>query len=98
MLPVLTKLKNRQSNSDFFLTCSQNYTEPRTYSSHYRSFLKDLNIPYRKFHSLRHTYTTECIKHGVDIKSLSELLGPSSVKVTLERYMHSDIEGMFRSS
>ena len=92
MLPMLVKLKHSQTESNFFLTCSSSCTEPRTYSSHYRLFLKKLEIPYRKFHSLRHTYTTECIKHGVDIKSLSELLGHSSVKVTLERYMHSDME------
>ena len=92
MLPVLAKQKHGQPNSNYFLTCSQTFTEPRTYTSHYCSFLRVLNIPYRKFHSLRHTFATECIKNGVDVKSLSELLGHSSVKITLERYVHSDIE------
>ncbi|SDB60029.1 Site-specific recombinase XerD [Ruminococcaceae bacterium FB2012] len=92
MLTALARLKRGQPDSNYFLTCSQGYTEPRSYALRYRTFLKRLNIPYRKFHSLRHTYATECIKCGVDVKSLSELLGHSSVKITLERYVHSDME------
>ena len=42
-----------------------------------------------KFHSLRHTYATICIEKGVDIKTLSELLGHSDVKITLNTYVHS---------
>ncbi len=92
MISALAKQKRDQPDHYYFLTCSENHTEPRTYSLRYRSFLKKLDIPYRKFHSLRHTFATECVKSGVDIKSLSELLGHSSVKTTLEKYMHSDIE------
>ena len=92
MLSALAKLKRDQPDNNYFLACSADHTEPRTYSSRYRSFLKRLSIPYRKFHSLRHTFATECVKSGVDIKSLSELLGHSSVKITLEKYVHSDIE------
>ena len=92
MLTALARLKRNQPDSNYFLTCSPGYTEPRSYALRYRAFLKRLNIPYRKFHSLRHTYATECIKCGVDVKSLSELLGHSSVKITLERYVHSDME------
>ena len=92
ILPTLSELKSKQSCSNYFLTCSSAYIEPRTYNVRYCSLLKQLGIPYRKFHSLRHTFATECIKSGVDVKSLSELLGHSSVKITLERYVHSDME------
>lgn len=44
------------------------------------------------FHLLRHTYATVCIENGFDAKTVSELLGHSSVQITLNRYMHSDIE------
>jgi len=91
-LTALARLKRGQPDNNYFLTCSPSYTEPRSYALRYRTFLKRLNIRYRKFHSLRHTYATECIKCGVDVKSLSELLGHSSVKITLERYVHSDME------
>ena len=41
------------------------------------------------FHSLRHTYATLCIEKGMDIKTLSELLGHADVKITLNTYVHS---------
>ena len=51
------------------------------------SDLKDI-----KFHALRHTFATRCIEGGCDIKCLSEMLGHSSVSITLNRYVHSSIE------
>lgn len=92
MLEKLKKMKLSQPAENFFLTCSADYTEPRTYSFRYKTFLKNLNISYRNFHALRHTFATECVKQGVDVKTLSELLGHSSVKITLEKYVHSDME------
>ena len=91
MLATLTRMKAIQSDKDYFLTCSCKYTEPRSYSLRYKTFLKSLEIPYRCFHSLRHTFATECIKCGVDVKTLCELLGHSSVKITLEKYVHPDM-------
>ncbi|MBQ8741605.1 MAG: tyrosine-type recombinase/integrase, partial [Clostridia bacterium] len=44
------------------------------------------------FHCLRHTFATRCIESGFDIKSLSEILGHSDVKTTLNRYVHSSFE------
>ncbi|SDB27509.1 Phage integrase family protein [Ruminococcaceae bacterium FB2012] len=92
MLGALTRLKHSHPDGSYFLSGSAVPIEPRTYTERYKAFLNRLNIPYRKFHSLRHTYATECIKHGVDVKSLSELLGHSSVKITLDRYVHSDMK------
>ena len=40
----------------------------------------------------RHTFATKCIELGVDIKSLSEILGHSSVTITLNRYVHSSMD------
>lgn len=92
MYGIISRMKQSRTDNDFFLTCSPHNTEPRTYSMRYRTFLKRLGIPYRSFHALRHTFATECIKSGVDVKTLSELLGHSSVKITLDRYVHSDME------
>ena len=54
MLTALARQKRGQPDNNYFLTCSSGYTEPRSYALRYRTFLKRLNIPYRKFHSLRH--------------------------------------------
>ena len=43
-------------------------------------------------HMLRHTFATRCITNGMDPKTLSEILGHSDLKVTLEYYFHSSLE------
>lgn len=44
------------------------------------------------FHTLRHTFATRCVEAGVEIKTLSEILGHENVKITLDRYVHSSVE------
>lgn len=92
LLGSIARLKESQDSQNYFLTCSPKPTEPRTYTLRFKSFLKRIGVPYRNFHALRHTFATECIKSGVDVKTLSELLGHSSVKITLDRYVHSDMQ------
>ena len=38
---------------------------------------------------MRHTFATNCIEVGMDIKSLSEILGHSDINITLRTYVHS---------
>ena len=54
--------------------------------------LETNNIPKINFHALRHTFATRCIENNFDIKTLSEILGHSNVKTTLELYVHSSME------
>ena len=48
-----------------------------------------LSIQKFSIHSLRHTFATNCIEAGMDIKSLSEILGHADVSITLNIYVHS---------
>lgn len=66
--------------------------EPRSYTNYFKRCLKECNISDINFHALRHTFATRCVEAGVDIKSLSEILGHSDVKITLNRYVHSSME------
>ena len=50
--------------------------------------MKSLSIRKYKFHILRHTFATRSLLCGIDIKTLSEILGHSSVKITLDLYVH----------
>ena len=43
------------------------------------------------FHTLRHTFATRCVEVGFDVKTLSEVLGHASISVTLERYVHPNL-------
>ena len=40
----------------------------------------------------RHTFATRCLACGMDMKTLSEILGHSSVRITLEYYCHTSME------
>ncbi|WP_438588761.1 tyrosine-type recombinase/integrase [Dubosiella newyorkensis] len=40
------------------------------------------------FHTFRHSFATRCLESGMDVKSLSEVLGHSSCKITLDTYVH----------
>lgn len=66
--------------------------EPRTYQNHFKKYLKQINAPNYNFHVLRHTFATNCVDSGMDIKSLSEILGHSNVQITLNRYVHPSMD------
>lgn len=90
---ILKKVKKRHKGKDFFLSETNNKAiEPRNYEYYYKRILKKCKIRPYKFHTIRHTFATECIKVGMDIKTLSEILGHSNVDITLNIYVHSSYE------
>ena len=58
----------------------------------FKTYLQEGKIEEANFHSLRHTFATRCIEAGFDVKTLSEILGHSSVKITLDKYVHSSMQ------
>lgn len=82
----------RGSDNEYIVTGKEKYIEPNKYRLYYNRQLKDLDLPHRKFHSLRHTFATRCIECGCDYKSLSELLGHSNVSITMNLYVHPQME------
>ena len=43
-------------------------------------------------HALRHTFATRAIESGMDVRTLSEILGHTKVSLTLQLYVHSSME------
>lgn len=68
------------------------FIEPRTLQYRLAKYAKDCNLEGVHYHVLRHTFATRCVEVGFEIKSLSEVLGHSSPRITLERYVHSSME------
>ena len=66
--------------------------EPRTYLYYFQRLLTNLSVETKKFHSLRHTFATNCIINGMVPKCLSEILGHSDIKTTLNKYVHPSME------
>ena len=73
-------------------TADAAFTSPRTFEYRYKAILKKCAIEPVTYHALRHTFATRCIERGVDIKSLSEILGHTDVSITLDTYVHSSME------
>ena len=79
-------------DEEFVLSGTTKPLEPRTMQYRFAKILKNVKVPSVHFHALRHIFATTCIKLGFDVKSLSELLGHSSVEITLNRYVHSSFD------
>lgn len=87
---ILKQIRGKSKKNDFVLTgSSEHYVEPRNYQYHFKEILKRNKVKKYKFHTLRHTFATNCIEAGMDIKSLSEILGHADVSITLNIYVHS---------
>ena len=54
----------------------------------HRKLLKEAGIEYVRFHDLRHTFATLALQNGVDVKTLSGMLGHYSSGFTLDTYTH----------
>ena len=54
----------------------------------HRKLLKEAGIESVRFHDLRHTFATLALQNGVDIKTLSGMLGHYSSGFTLDTYTH----------
>lgn len=90
IIDMLKELK--QDDSYFLLSNSEKLYDPRYFESFYTRILKKCNIKNNKFHTLRHTFATRSIESKMDIKTLSEILGHSSVEITLKLYVHPTYE------
>lgn len=92
IIPMLKKISFNITPDTFLISGNEKCIETRTFFNKYKKILKKINIDSYNFHALRHTFATRCIENGCDSKTLSEILGHSSVKITLERYVHPNYE------
>lgn len=83
---MLKKYKTESDN--YILSNCDKWIEPRTYRRYFKKCLNKAKVNEINFHGLRHTFATNCIKLGVDYKTVSELLGHANVNITLNLYVH----------
>ncbi len=86
-------------NPEGYVFCQENGQpyEPRTYQDLFKRCVRRAGIADANFHSLRHTFATRSLEQGMDVVTLSKLLGHASPAVTLEKYGHSVEEHKRRS-
>ena len=95
-IPIADNIKDyllsERGRGTFLLPgCKKPYVEPRTLQNRFHAILSNAGIKNANFHTLRHTFATRCIEQGMDVKCLSEILGHSSVSITLNRYVHPSL-------
>lgn len=84
---------HRREDEHFFLSDrGGKWVEPRNLQYHFKRVLEESYLEEVNFHTLRHTFATRCVEVGVDVKSLSEILGHANVNITLNRYVHPSME------
>lgn len=81
------------NKTGYFLSGSSSKPiEPRCVQRRFHKILTSCGLEKRNFHVLRHTFATRCVEAKIDIKTLSEILGHSSVTITMNRYVHPSLE------
>ncbi len=55
----------------------------------HEKILKDAGLEHINFHGLRHTFATTALQNGVDIKTVSNMLGHYDAGFTLRTYTHA---------
>lgn len=89
LLPVLRQLKKTGKCETVISSPEGKPIAIRSYQRSFSLFLKKLGIAHKGFHSLRHTFATRALECGMDVKTLSEILGHKNAAITLNRYVHS---------
>ena len=62
---------------------------PDSVATLHQRILKDAGLEHLRFHDLRHTFATLALQNGVDIKTVSAMLGHYDAGFTLRTYTHA---------
>ncbi|MCR5208439.1 MAG: site-specific integrase, partial [Eubacterium sp.] len=77
-----------QSKSEYVISEKDGFVNPRTFEYRFHKALESAGVKNTNFHSLRHSFATVCAEKGMDVKSLSEILGHGTAGITLGTYVH----------
>lgn len=75
-------------NDLVFATETGNFIDTRNLTRSYERALAKANIPYKNFHSMRHTYATRLFEKDVPIKTVQVLMGHKDISTTMNIYTH----------
>ena len=62
---------------------------PDSVAKLHEKILKDANLEHIPLHSLRHTFATVALQNGIDVKTVSSMLGHYDAGFTLRTYTHA---------
>lgn len=91
LISILRKYK-KLSDCKYVVSKNGDGVFMRSYQRHFARLLEKLHIDHHGFHALRHTFATRALECGMDVKTLSEILGHKNPTITLNRYVHSMLD------
>lgn len=87
------RLGDQYKNNDLvFCRKDGDPLHPRSFSEHFEKLVRKLQaegFPKISFHGLRHTFATLALQVGVEAKTLQDILGHSTINITLDFYSHT---------
>ncbi|PGE14999.1 site-specific integrase [Bacillus toyonensis] len=84
----LSQGEEYQDNDLVMCTPSGTPINPANVRRSLNALIKKAAVPKIRFHDLRHTHATLLLAKGVNVKVISERLGHSNIKITLDTYSH----------
>ena len=75
-----------------------NFTRPLNLRKRFYSILDAAGIEKKGLHSLRHTFATMALQNGVDVKTVSSMLGHYSAGFTLDTYAHVTTDAQLKAA
>lgn len=85
---LLKGMKAKQVCDYVFPSASGGPISPDSVNNMLHRVLQRAGLPSIRFHDLRHTFATLALQNGVDIKTVSGMLGHFSAGFTLDTYAH----------
>lgn len=92
LVHYLKGIRKRSKSSYIISGRDGRHVAIRSYQKSFERLLKREGISHHGFHALRHTFATRALECGMDVKTLSEILGHKNAKITLDRYAHCFFE------
>ena len=98
-IDVLMQQRRKTGNSDWvFPSPTGGPMSPDGVLHMLQRVLKRAGLPRIRFHDLRHTFATMALQNGVDVKTVSSMLGHYSAGFTLDTYAHVTTDAQMKAA
>lgn len=95
---LFTKKFHIPTGEDFiFFGRSGGVLDPDNLQHYFARLLTKIGLDHVKFHAIRHTFATRAIENGIDVSTVSGILGHADVTTTTHFYVHPKDKAMTRA-